>query len=274
MQTLTSFNELVDAVQAAESGIYSAKLTEDWMQGRAAFGGLMSALAITAIRKSVPTEVADRPLRGLMTAFVGPPADSELSIEVKELRSGRTATWVEARIYSQDQLCTSLTACLGDRRESNISVAPSTIPKVTSVEESMKFPFMPGLTPNFTQHYELRWAVGQMPITNSSQSEMGAWVRCKDTDQIGEAHIVALMDVLPPAVLQMYKEMKPISSLTWHLEMLDDLNAEDAHDADGWWFFHVKADHAADGYSTQNATLYTPAGRAIAMSQQTIAIFG
>lgn len=271
---LTFFDELMAAVQVTEPSICTATLTEDWMQGRAAFGGLMSALGATALRKCLPTEVADRPLRGLMTAFIGPPGEGKLQVRCQELRSGRTATWAEARIYSDDNLCTTLTACLGDARESTIAVSPSVRPDVKPVEESMKFPFMPGLTPNFTQHYDMHWAIGQMPMSGSALSEMGVWVRYKNAVTITEAHIVALMDVLPPAVLQMYKEMKPISSLTWHLEMLDDLKASDTQDAEGWWFFHVKADHAAEGYSTQNATLYTPTGRAVAMSQQTIAIFG
>ena len=137
----------------------------------------------------------------------------------------------------------------------------------------MLFPYIPGVTPDFTQHFEMRWAIGGMPMSRSDQSEMGAWVRFRNPQDFGESHVVALMDLLPPAVLQMFREFKPISSLTWHLEMLDDLSAEDAQDGEGWWFFHVYARGAADGYSQQNATLYAPSGRAIAMSQQSIAVF-
>ena len=272
--SLTSFDELMSAVKPTEAIGFSARLTEDWMQGRAAYGGLMSAIGMKALRQALPAEVSHRPLRGLMTAFIGPPGEGELTVECVELRSGRTATWAESRIYSDGNLCTTLTACLGDARESNIHVPAASRPNTKSAEDSTLFPFMPGLTPNFTQHYDMRYAIGQMPLSGSTESEMGVWVRYKHAKAITEAHVVGLMDVLPPAVLQMYTEIKPISSLTWHLEMLDELAADDRQDTDGWWFFHVNVDHAAQGYSTQDATLFTPAGRAIAKSQQTIAIFG
>ena len=270
----TAFEALMEQVVPIEGGACTATVTEDWMQGRAVFGGLMGAIGVQALRRTLPAETASRPLRGLMTSFIGPPGAGKLRIQCEELRSGRTATWAEARIHADDQLCTTVTACLGDRRESKISVPPAGRPECRAPEDSRAMPFLPGLTPNFFQHFHLHWAIGKMPMSASDGAEMGVWLRYRQITALSEAHVVALMDALPPAVMQMYREMKPISTLTWHLEMLDDLEGEDTRDAEGWWFFHVRADHAADGYSAQNATLYTPAGRAIAMSQQVIAVFG
>ncbi len=44
-------------------------VSDDWMQGRATFGGLVAAVGNEAMRKLVPR---DRPLRSLQTTFIGP----------------------------------------------------------------------------------------------------------------------------------------------------------------------------------------------------------
>lgn len=285
MSDTTTFSAMLAAVEPKPDrghGFYVAKVTEDWQQGRAGFGGLMAALATNALRQEMARlhkadeslQLNSRALRAMMTAFIGPPAVGEIDIQVSVLRSGRSATWAEARITQSGAVCTTITACFGGSRESSISIKAEDREVVRTPEESTEFPFIPGITPNFTQHYEMRWAVGGMPMSGSKEAKVGAWVRYRGEEQFNEEHLVAMMDVLPPAVLPMLTEMKPISSLTWHLELLGDLTAADANDAEGFWYFDVEATATADGYSQQQATLYTPSGRAIAYSQQSIAVFG
>ena len=268
---LTNFASLIGSVKpVGDTGHYRARITEDWLQGRAAFGGLVAGIAVEAMRLSIGRE---RPLRALLTSFVGPAAPGDCEVECQVLRSGKSVTWMEAKVIQAGQVCTTFSAAFGGSRESSISVPAAPRPESVPPEESREFPFIENMTPAFTQHFDMYWAIGNFPMTGSKESEMGAWVRFRDPADFAEAHIVALMDLLPPAVLQMQSEFKPISSLSWHLEMLDDLSADDALNGEGWWFFHVYARGAADGYSQQNATLYTPSGRALAMSQQAIAVF-
>lgn len=262
--------QVIDGVQSgSDEDHYTAVITEDWMQGRAGFGGLVAAIAVECMRRSIGRE---RPLRALLTSFIGPAA-GEVQIQCKVLRSGKSVTWVEARVLQDGKTCTTFSAAFGGGRESSISVPAQGMPTARPPEDSKLFPYIEGVIPVLTRHFEMRYAFGQFPVSSSKESEIGAWIRFKDGRHFAEPHVVAFMDLLPPAVLQMQSEPKPISSLTWHLEMLDDLEASDARDGDGWWFFHVYAQGAADGYSQQHATLYTPAGRAIAFSQQTISVF-
>lgn len=271
--TTTSLGNLLEQVQPADSGhagVYRATLTAGWTQGRSAFGGVMAALASGALRRHIGD---DRPLRALLTSFIGPAAPGELRIECNTLRQGKSVIWAEAKILQDEAVCAAFSACFGRHRESRIRVEPQARPSVRGPDGATVMPQVEGMTPAFMQQFDLRWATGQLPVSSSPTAAMGVWVRFLDPSSFGEAHVVALMDVLPPAVLQMFDEMRPISSLSWHLEFLDDLSAEDARDGDGWWFFDVAAHAAVDGYSQQHATLYTPTGRAIAMSQQAIAIF-
>lgn len=285
MSETHSFSSMLAAVEPKPDqghGFYTGMVTADWQQGRAGFGGLMAAMADSALRQEMARlnkadeslDLNERSLRSMMTAFVGPPGEGPVDIQVNILRSGRSVTWAEARISQNGSICTTITACFGGDRQSALAVKPASRADVKAPADSMELPFIPGVVPNFTQHYEMRWAVGDMPMSGSKTAKMGAWVRYRSEELFTEAHLVAMMDVLPPAVLPMFTEMKPISSLTWHLEILSDLNAEDARDAEGFWYFDVEATATANGYSQQEATLYTPTGRAIAYSQQTIAVFG
>ena len=245
-----SFSELLARVQPATTpATYSADITEDWLQGRSGFGGLMGALAIAALRQELAEAPGqERPLRALMTAFVGPAGAGPVSIQCKPLRSGKSVTWAQVDITQDDAICTTVTACLGGGRDSAITVEPARRPQAPAPEDCRLFPFLPGITPSFTRHFELRWASGGMPMSGSAESQMGVWLRYRDAGEVSEAHVVALMDVLPPAVLQMFQQMKPISSLSWHLQMLEAVSAEDLGAGDGWWFVGVSTDSAANVY--------------------------
>jgi len=77
----TTFATLLDL---AEKTTASSPLTvpEDWMQGRAGYGGLIGALALKAMRALVPEE---RKVRSLQIAFVGPLRPEPFSILTQQL---------------------------------------------------------------------------------------------------------------------------------------------------------------------------------------------
>ncbi|MEM9102257.1 MAG: thioesterase family protein [Pseudomonadota bacterium] len=263
---------LAETADESDISLFSARLIESWLQGRTGFGGLQAALACCALRQSVESQ---RPLRSLLTSFIGPSQEGELIIACDELRRGKSATWAEAKILQEGNLCSTFQGCFGEERVSEIQVSAKALPTQLSAEESKLLPFIPGVTPNFIQHFDLRWAFGDVPFSGSSQSEMGAWVRFKEISEISEFHLIAMMDLLPPAVLPMFKSVRPISSLTWQLQLLDnslELSKTDIK-TDDWWFFHVFALAAGHGYSQQQATLYSPHGQAVAISQQSVAVF-
>ena len=59
----------------------------------------------------------------------------------------------------------------------------------------------------------------------------------------------------PPAVLPMFKEFAPISSMTWMMNFLK----EDISTEDGWWLMRSAADHSRDGYSSQDMQVWNKA---------------
>ena len=83
-------------------------------------------------------------------------------------------------------------------------------------------------------------------------------------------HFVTLVDAWPPAPIQCLTEPRPMSSLTWTLELL----AEPPDDPSAQWWYEVETDAAHHGYAHTHATVFTPEGRPIAISRQSISIFG
>lgn len=250
--------------------LFTATISEDWLQGRTAFGGILASLALQALLKATDKP---RPLRALMTAFIGPVSAGSFHIRTQHLRSGRSASWWQAEVIQDEAVKTTFTACFGEDRPSGIVV--DTAPRVaaTGPDTLPSLPFVPDLVPNFTQHFEMRWALGQPPMSAGKGTEMGAWIRFRQTEPLTIAHVVTFMDLLPPAVMQQLDSFKPVSSLTWHLSLLEDTAHLEKIDPQAWWFFHVNAQSAKHSYSQQEAILYDPEGKALAISQQNIAVF-
>lgn len=74
---------------------WRATVTEDWLQGRSAFGGIQAAIGIRAMRARVPS---DMPLRTLQVTFLAPVPAGQVTVRTTCLRMGRSAIHVEASL--------------------------------------------------------------------------------------------------------------------------------------------------------------------------------
>ena len=126
--------------------------------------------------------------------------------------------------------------------------------------------------PNFLRYFDTRWTFGDYPCTNSRKREMGGWMRFDEQlAQFDEVHLVGLVDVWPPAVLPHLKERAPASSLTWTIEFIQPMPVLDSHE---WCMYRAEIEHARDGYGHCAAALWSPSGELIALSRQTVTVFG
>lgn len=244
---------------------------EGWGQGRATYGGLVTALLLAAITGRHDGELP--PLRSITTSFVGPVAPGEAQIEPVLLRAGKNAVQYQATLRQGGQVAAVVLASFGAARDSRIAVSPTAgMPELPAPETLEPFPFVPGATPDFFQHVELRLATGQMPYTGSAESAMTGWMRMREPGPVfGQEHFVALADAWPPAVIQMLEAPAPGASLTWTLELTSDL---DGVDPATHWAYAVQTDVAGGGYAHTDARIWRPDGMLTAISRQTVAIFG
>src|SRR5699024_6954400 len=80
-------------------------------------------------------------------------------------------------------------------------------------------------------------------------------------------HLVAIADAWPPAPLQMLSGFAPASSLTWTLELVEEVNAGTVA-PEGRFAYEVATDAARDGYAHTHARLWRPDGERVGISRR------
>ncbi len=265
------FSEVLSSV-AEQDGAWTAAIPDSWAQGRTSFGGLLSALAVRAMRGLVPTA----PLRVLQTTFIAPVPAGALRIEARVLRSGKSATHVEARIFDQGQIACLVVAIFGTARESVIDIEPQPPQLKVTPEQAIAFPWIEGVTPAFTRNTVMRWATGKLPFMGATEPKTQIYVGFRDepfagNGLLGESQLIGYADIIPSPGISLLKKPTAASSLTWTLEILTD---DYGPAREGLWLMDAEVTSGRQGYLSQTATLWSPEWKAFALSRQSVVAFG
>lgn len=264
-----TFSELINAVRDNPANV---TVPATWGQGRAGFGGVVAALVYEAMQAQVPD---GRPVRSLAITFVGPLlVDTPVGFEAEVLREGKAVSQVLGRAVQNGQVVAIIQGSFGAARASAIRVAAETAPVMPPVEECQELPYVPGAAPEFTRYLAMRWGIGGLPFTGNASREMGGWVRLRgeiEREPVTVSHLLALVDAWPPAVLSHLNSFAPGSSLTWTIEFIQPSPQVDTHD---WCRYRAVIEHAQDGYGHCAAALWTAEGELVALSRQTVTVFG
>ncbi|WP_263142850.1 thioesterase family protein [Pseudomonas sp. RIT-PI-AD] len=264
-----NFSELIQAVRLTPQ---SMVLPSVWAQGRASFGGLVAALVYETMASRVPE---GRPVRSLAITFVGPVEPGvPVSFEAEVLREGKAVSQVLGRAVQNGQVVTLVQGSFGAPRESAVRVEAEPAPSMKAVEACQELPYIKGVTPEFTRYLAMRWGLGGMPFSHDRSREMGGWVRLKEEHEacpVSETHLLALVDAWPPALLSHLRSPAPGSSLTWTIEFVQPVATLSTAD---WCLYRAIIEHAADGYGHIASGLWSARGELLAISRQTVTVFG
>lgn len=265
--TRTPLSELL-AAMSREGDTSHVSVPADWLQGRAIYGGLTAALCLQATFDHLGHDLP--PLRSAQFSFIGP-SGSDVAIRPTVLRRGKSTAFVAVDLLSETDIAARAILCFGKARESRIDAVDLAAPQVAGPDECDAFFATAGrFVPNFTQHFESRFAAGSMPVTEAESPEFTVWLRHKDR-QIDPliVGLAALADALPPAAMPLFSEPAPISTMTWHFDVLSDTPATE----DGWWLSRSSAEHTRDGYSSQAMEVWNRAGEPVVVGRQNVAVF-
>ncbi|MHA6193999.1 acyl-CoA thioesterase [Pseudomonas wadenswilerensis] len=263
-----NFSQLLTAVRQRPQEVV---IPAEWAQGRACFGGLMAALVYEAMHARVSPA---RPVRSLAITFVGPAEPNvPISFEVELLREGNSVSSLLGRAIQNGQTVTLVQGSFGAGRNSVIDVPALPAVAMKSLEESSpELPFIPGVTPEYTRFLAMRWGIGNLPFTNKPGRQMGGWVRLRNPveEPVTEAHLLALADAWPPAVLPYLNKPAAGSTLTWTIEFVQPVASLSTLD---WCQYCAEVEHARDGYGHTAAGMWNAAGELLAISRQTVTVF-
>jgi hypothetical protein len=270
----TSFADLLSA-RIRDGSRVSLRITEDWLQGRTAFGGLTAAIAVQAMRDVAgavwPTALR---LRALQTHFIGPVAAGVAEVDVQVLRQGKSVLQVQAKVLCRGELAALLVGVFGSPRASTIeTLTPRQPPVRCSADDAPKQPFVRGLLPAFLQHVEVGWADGDPPYSGGTGWGSSLYLRLLD-DRVEaldrDVLTVLLADAPPPPALGRLSRPVPASTVCWALELLP-ISAPVA--GTDWWRIDSQGRSASGGFANHSATLWAPTGEVAAFGHQVVTIY-
>lgn len=246
----------------------------DWLQGRTSFGGLISTLAVQAMRDVAgaawPAAVK---LRALQTSFIGPVGLGAMNVTVTLLREGKNVRQVQALVKQQGQVSALLLGVFGRDRETIVPAKSPERPPVALSPEDTPERVVRGGAPNFTQHMDMRFVEGAPPFSgqHSELSKIHLRLKGEPTPIDLELLTVLLADVPPTPVLSNFMQPTPASSVSWELELRP---LAQAPAADGWWRVDTDVLASGGGYVNQITKLWAPGGELAALGYQVAAIYG
>jgi acyl-CoA thioesterase len=276
---MSTLGEVLDSLRREPDG-WAVVIPKAWGNGRTVFGGLQVALTVRAMRGVLDETlgpgrggVGALPLRSLQTTFVAPvPTGTPVRLRAEFLRSGRSASHARCDLLHEDGAvaCTTV-AVFGAPRPSRIVLdIPRPIPPVDP-DTLADLPHIPGITPEFLQQLQLRWAVGRVPYSGHDQPHSSIYARLPDPGCTTEDALIALADSIPTPALSMLDKPAPATSINWMLELIGDPSLLDRN---GWSLIGTDVRAGADGYLSQTSVLWGPGGHAFSVSHQSVAIFG
>lgn len=258
------FADLIASGTLNDDGQYSTTIPQGWMQGRTTYGGLSAALCLDVAKRSFSDLP---PLRSAMVSFIGP-AGGDVTGQARILRQGKSVTFVESDIAGEKGLATRCLFAFGGARPSMFDNTFSPKPEYKAPEECEVF-IPEEFGPTFAKHFESRLVRGARPGTGSTEHDHFIWIRHKDPKATDMAALLAVADMPPPAVLPMFKEFAPISSMTWMVNVV----VEKPETRDGWWLMQSRAETARDGYSSQDMLVWNRDGELVTTGRQSVAVF-
>lgn len=254
-----SLPSLLAAATRGESG-FTIDIPAGWLQGRTAYGGLSSALALAAAKQIEPDLP---PLRSAQIAFIGPLA-GKVTVSATRLRRGRNAAFVQSDIVSDAGL--GFRATFVFMAALNSAVEMDQTPAAAHAPPAPDAALCTGPAEFFTSNFnvlDVKEATGP--------AEWRRWCRLVERENLDpEIELMAIGDALPPAALKLFDKRLPLSSLTWTVNLLQPRLVTQQ----GWWLLHAAADKAQDGYSSQRMRTWNAAGELVAEGVQGVAIFG
>lgn len=245
-------------------------IDDSWAQGRSVFGGLSAALLLTHVEEH--TKFLDRELRSIHVQFCSALFVNEpVTLKYSVLSTGKSVANIQASLYQNNEIKTFITCCFANERPSQIQVDTPIVDISSPYSQARPFPFIPGMTPNFIQHLDLRQSSDNMPFSGSKNMPIKGWMQFKSpSSQLNDSAILALIDAWPPGVLPMLKQPAPASSVTWNVEFL---HPRQKLAADTPLYYECEVTQASSGLAHTQARITSPNGETIALSRQLVAVY-
>ena len=249
------------AVTQIGPGRFTAELHERWSSLVGIHGGYTAAIVANAMTTAVGDP--SRTLRSFATQFASIPRPGPVDIEVVVERAGRSMTTTTARLLQE-----------GSVLQVAHAASSTTRPGLTYDDLVRPRDAVPGAAPRFSssggvghfQNADVRLDPEVVLFGGGHEALVAAWLRPLEGEPIGAAWLVAMCDLLPPAVFS--RTSGPVAAAT--IEYVVHLAAADPSVPPGdYVYLSCRSPLSNEGFAVEDATMWAPDGRVLAVARQT-----
>lgn len=260
-----TFAQVLEGAERLDGG-FALSLPEDWHQGRTAYGGFSSALALSAARQVGGDALP--PLRSAQLSFVGP-LSGPVEVKSRVLRKGKNATWLSAEVLREGQAGLLASFVFMGAVQSTLQLHERPLPEgLIACDQAQPAPFRDSSPLFLRNHFEVRFA---LPRVAERRPELCWWLRVKDHAAIDPmTGLLLIADALPPGVMPLLPPHVPVSTMTWQCNLL----TPQPQTEDGWWLLRSRGDYAQGGCSSQIMEIWNTSGEPVMAGLQSVALFG
>lgn len=242
-------------------------LDKGWAQGRTMFGGVVAAAVYSKVQLS---RIKKEPVRSLHYIFSAPCKAGHLDLSTNLVSSGKNVEIYSFLAAQNTKITLSGNAVFGKPLNKNIT-KKIFMPQVPWFEKLAPIETHKGITPDFMENFEMRPAMGQELFSGQASSESAMWIKFKNSNnKTFVQHIIALIDAIPPPVLQMLDTQSPVSTISLSIQVLDHEYSQSPTD---FWLVYSCADYISYGYAHITTYVFDQKGNAAAVGNQTLGIF-
>jgi acyl-CoA thioesterase len=248
------------AVVRVGPGAFTAELHDGWSSLVGIHGGYTAAIVVNAMGAAV--DDPSRALRSFAAQFAAAPRAGPVDIEVTVERAGRSMTTTSARLLQEGRMLQVAHA---------VSSAPW--PGVSYDDYARPKGADPGDTPRFAlegpahfQNAEVRLDPDTVPFGGGDEALLAAWLRPLDGEPIDAAWLVAMCDILPPAVFSRTRGPAKAATIEYAVHLA---TGEPTLPAGDHVYLSCRSPLSSEGFAVEDATMWGPDGRVLAVARQT-----
>jgi acyl-CoA thioesterase len=249
------------AVKRVGPGRFIAELHDRWSSLVGIHGGYTAAIVVNAM--AMAAEDPSRALRSFATQFASVPRPGPVDIEVTVERTGRSMTTTSARLLQEGRVLQVAHAASSTARP-GLAYDDHVRPRGADPGDTPRFASSEGV--GHFRNADVRLDPEAALFGGGEDAWVAAWVRALPGEPIDAAWLVAMCDVLPPAIFN--RTTGPVAAAT--IEYVVHLATDEPSVPPGEFvYLSCRSPLSNEGFAVEDATMWAPDGRVLAVARQT-----
>jgi acyl-CoA thioesterase len=248
-------------VTRVEPGAFTAELQERWSSLVGIHGGYTAAIVTNAMTAAV--DDPSRAVRSFATQFASVPRPGPVDIEVTVERTGNSMTTTSARLLQEGRVLQVAHAASSTVRP-GLAYDDHVRPRDADPGDTPRFA-SPGGVGHF-RNVDVRLDPAAVPFGGGDEAWVAPWIRPLEDEAIDAAWVVAMCDLLPPAVFSRATGPVKAASIEYVVHLA---TGEPALPRGEYVYLSCRSPLSYEGFAVEDATMWAPDGRVLAVARQT-----